>query len=161
SLRGAALNMQQTLAMCGELVLRSPPRLIREIKRCCIPQVDDRLRFALQTAETLDIPAGSFSGVSNNVPDDYLEARSFILATLSGGARSDEAARKRVRDFYPGLVGSRRDKLCQVAKEHAPGGPHQRKQVVFFSLCGLLNWGQAVTSANRHTTCGIFARACL
>jgi len=33
--------------------------------------------------------------------------------------------------------------------------------VVFFSLCGLLNWKDAVTSTVRNSTCAIFLRASL
>jgi hypothetical protein len=153
--RQAALNMQQTLYGCAEIASVHRKELL---KRATIG-LDDRLRFALNVAENLEIPAGTFGGVSRSDPDDYLEARMSLLIQLDkgGGPRS-------VHTFYPEILAetaSVRERMAKIAIYHAGLKEGFQKQVVFFSLCGWFSWDQAERTTTYHTTCALFARACM
>jgi hypothetical protein len=153
NVRTAALNMQQTLYACGEL----PSDIRKRVLSASTTGLDDRLRFALTVAENLEIPADTFAGVSHSSPDDYLEARMFILVQLD----KHPPKKRTIRTFYPEYKGSARDRLIAAAQAHANLGPHDLKQVVFFSLGGLYSWNAAEISTATKTTCGLFIRACL
>jgi hypothetical protein len=153
-IRAAALNTQQTLYGCGAIASAHRQALLAR----ATVGLDDRLRFALNVAENLDIPAGTFQGVKTDDPDDYLEARMFLLIKLDPkqGARS-------FHNFYPEarFTGTPRERMKKIAEYHAGLDKGDPKQVVFFSLGGFFSWDEAERSTFWVSTCATFARACL
>ena len=65
-IRWTALNMRQTLWGCAEIASDDRKELLKRITAA-----EDGLKFALNVAENLEIPSGSFDGVSSSDPDDY------------------------------------------------------------------------------------------
>jgi hypothetical protein len=151
-IRTAALNTRQTLWGCGQITSDNRTELLKRVTSS-----DDRVQFALKVAENLEIPAGSFDGIGRSDPDDYLEARMFLLLQID---RQNPSPRT-VRNFYPEFTGTLRERMANIAIYNSDLHQRDQQQIVFFSLGGRFSWGNAEGTTTYHTTCGIFARACM
>jgi hypothetical protein len=151
-LRGA--SMQQALYACNALDASTQDRLL---KGCSDAAIDDRQRFALRVVTTLQMPKDRFAGISK-ASGDFHVARMFILDQLD---RQQKTGSLSDNPFYPEYSGSRRDKMCAIARDHAGLDQGNQMQTTFFSLNGLFGWDKAKDATAIHTTCGLFIRACV
>lgn len=144
----------------------------------CDPN-NHRALFALKVVEELRMPenlSNRLSGLTSNwalsesgangVIGDFGEGRMYILQQMAKNPTDPRVLRvKREcfdRWFYPEYmdIADDRERFAAIARDHVWLDYNDLMQIILFSLNGFFNWDQASTSAQTHTTCGIFVRAC-
>jgi hypothetical protein len=100
---------------------------------------------------------------------DMDQARKYVLKKLAGQMKprkpkQEYPAAAYEKCFYPEYLGvtNKRDRVAYMAENHKDLGPHNERQVNFFSLGGCWSWPHAdARTSPSGTTCGLFVRACL
>jgi hypothetical protein len=154
--------MEQALYACDQL----PTETINSLLQNCAAGLDDRNRLVLELSRDIVMPQKPIFG---GLGLDMDEARKYVLKKLAGNPKprkpKTEYPTAAIENcFYPEYLGvtNRRDRVGYMAENHKDLGPHDEKQINFFSLGGCFNWNQADSGTSPSgTTCGLFVRACL
>jgi hypothetical protein len=154
--------MEQALYACDELATEN----INGLLQVCVPGNDDRNRLVLELVRDIVMPQKPIFG---GLGLDMDEARKWVLKKLETNMKKrtpktsyPQAAYDNC--FYPEYLGvtNRRDRVCYMAENHKDLGPHDLRQINFFSLGGCFTWSYADQwTSPSGTTCGLFVRACL
>ena len=111
---------------------------------------------------------------TNMTPDFRDTARKILLKedfqhAYGKGLFSNQVSKRRAtastQPFYPEYMHlGRRQRVCQIARDHADIGPLKLRQALLFSLGGLYKWTWAEAGTNpinNGTTCFLFVRSVL
>ena len=157
------VGMEQALYACDELSTET----INSLLQNCTAGLDDRNRLVLELSRDLVMPQRPIFG---GLGLDMDQARKYVLKKLAGQMKPRKPKTQYPQAaidncFYPEYLGvtNRRDRVAYMADNHKDLGPHDERQINFFSLGGCFNWdmANAISSPSVGTTCGVFVRACL
>lgn len=156
------IGMEQALYACDEL----PTENINGLLQVCIAGSDDRNRLVLELVRDIVMPQKPIYG---GLGLDMDEARKWLLKKLESNMKKRKPKSEYPQAaydncFYPEYltVTNRRDRVGYMAENHKDLGPHNEKQINFFSMGGCFSWTYAdARTSPSGTTCGLFIRACL